>query len=103
MNPNDILQKTLNDITYYFSSNQFCDLAKKYGYPEYLIIKGYVAIYLHKHALQLSTKRMWRKKYDLFEYNSQPKVESSNVDEAISLLKSLGYKIMKEVKEFKEI
>jgi hypothetical protein len=97
MNLNDILSKSLEKMPDFFSSNQFADAAIRLNYPKIAITKGMLGSYLHKHATQSNTsKRMWHKRGN---YQQQ----FNDIDAAISLLKSQGYKIMKPVSDWQEI
>jgi hypothetical protein len=97
MNLNDILSKSLEKMPDFFSSNQFADAAIRQNYPKIAITKGMLGSFLHKHATQSNTsKRMWHKRVN---YPHQ----FNDIDAAISLLKSQGYKIMKPVSDWQEI
>ena len=101
------LEMALEQMPNVFSSNEFSKKANGLGYPIELIRNGNLAVFLHKYCVQLQTKRMWRKKEAVVK---KPAVKSSGyvdeffkVKEAIKLLKSLGYKLSKQVTEWQEI
>jgi hypothetical protein len=97
MNMNDILSKALEKMPDFFSSNQFADAAIRLNYPKIAITKGMLGSYLHKHATQSNTsKRMWHKRVN---YPHQ----FNDIDAAIALLKSHGYRILKPVNDWQEI
>ena len=95
------LQRALNDMPNQFSSNEFSKNAKKYGLTQREVLDGVCARFLHRNAVQLSTKRMWRKKNtsNLFAMDNA----DDQVQYAISLLKSKGYKVLKPVTEYQEL
>jgi hypothetical protein len=110
MNP---LDKTLEQMSYQFSSNEFCKRARKNGITEREIHAGVVSTYLQRNAIQSETRRMWQK-YGTrtTSYTQVPltntvapteKSMSDKITEAIQLLKSNGYKIMKPTTDWIEI
>lgn len=96
----DILLKTLNEMNFTFSSNEFAKKARKNGLTKQEVDNGAVASFLHRNALNAGSKRMWRKAA-LIPPTNDSKVDKIN--EAINLLKSKGYKIMKPVSEWIEL
>lgn len=82
-----------------FSSNEFSKQAQKNGLSKKEINNGAIALFLHQNAVQLETRRMWRKRSDLTSDNQK----SDRIKEAIDLLKSNGYKILKPVTDWVEI
>ena len=90
------LQKALNDMPNYFSSNQFSRKAKRYGLTLRQVQSGVCAQFLHQNCIQMDTKRTWSKKQEHSEI-------SRNVEYAINLLKSKGYKVLKPVTEYQEL
>jgi len=97
MNLNDILSKSLEQMPDFFSSNQFADAAIRQNYPKIAITKGMLGSYLHKHATQSNTsKRMWHKRGNSHQ-------QFNDIDAAIALLKSHGYRILKPVSDWQEI
>lgn len=95
----DILNKTLSEMNFTFSSNEFSKKAQKNGLPQLEVYNGVIAYFLHRNAVQLSTKRMWRKKNVV----SSDKQKADEIMIAIDLLKSKGYKISKPVTELVEL
>lgn len=93
------LAKTLGQMGTVFSSNQFSAKAIRNGIIQQQVNNGVLSAFLHENCIQLSTKRMWRKKTD----DKNVVVFSSKTEEAISLLKSKGYKIMKPINEYVEV
>jgi len=97
MNLNEILSKSLEQMPDFFSSNQFADAAIRQNYPKIAIAKGMLGSYLHKHATQSNTsKRMWHKRGNSHQ-------QFNDIDAAIALLKSHGYRILKPVSDWQEI
>lgn len=89
------LEKTLSQMGNYFSSNEFSEQARDNGVSERQIKNGAIATFLHENAVQCETRRMWRKKtINKSEYR---------ITEAIELLKSHGYKVLKPVSEWVEL
>jgi hypothetical protein len=95
----EILKKTLSEMSSTFSSNEFSKQAQKNGLSKREINNGVIASFLHRNAVQLETRRMWRKKDGL----SSEKEKSDKIKEAIDLLKSNGYKVLKPVIDWVEI
>jgi hypothetical protein len=97
MNLNEILSKSLEQMPDFFSSNQFSDAAIRQNYPKIAITKGMLGSFLHKHATQSNTsKRMWHKRGNSHQ-------QFNDIDAAIALLKSHGYRILKPVSDWQEI
>lgn len=90
----DILKKTLAEMKSVFSSNEFSKKAKKNGLSEKEIANGVIALFLHQNAIQMDSRRMWKK------YNG---VNLNDLSDAIQLLKSHGYKVMKPVNDWVEV
>jgi AAA+ superfamily predicted ATPase len=99
INTIDILDRTLNEMNSYFSSNEFSEKAKKNGLSKREIQNGVIALYLHHNAIQGSTRRMWNKNLSLV---AEKQIEDKIAD-AISLLKKHKYKVFREVSEWVEI
>ena len=100
MGTNPILHKTLSEMNYVFSSNEFSKLARHYGISNHLVHSGALSSFLHKNARQMESRRMWTK------INSQTKKSDNHIDninDAISLLKQNGYKIMKPINDWIEL
>ena len=87
------LQKALNDMPNYFSSNQFSRKAKRYGLTTRQVQDGVCAQFLHQNCIQMDTKRTW----------SKSQTTDNDISKAISLLKSKGYKVLKPVTEYQEL
>lgn len=96
------LEMALEKMPNVFSSNQFSKKSKGLGYPIELIRNGNLAVFLHGHCIQLDTRRMWQKKEAGIKKAAAIK-NTGNVEQAIALLKSLGYKLSKQVVEWQEI
>jgi hypothetical protein len=94
----NILSKTFNEMSFVFSSNSFSSKAQKNGLSKQEINNGVIALFLHQNAIQLSTKRMWQKK-DIS--TDMPKIDK--IKDAIELLKSHNYKILKPVNDWVEL
>jgi len=90
----DILKKTLAEMKSVFSSNEFSKKAKKNGLSAKEINNGVIALFLHQNAIQMESRRMWKK------YNG---VNLNDLSDAIQLLKSHGYKVMKPVNDWVEV
>ena len=104
--------KTLIEMPYIFTSNQFNARAIKNGYPSKLLKSKGLAKYLHKYAdngaefsKTWTKKRMEREKLVEDRRMSDVEVresENSRIGKYISFLKSKGYKIMKPVNDWIE-
>ena len=96
-----ILHKTLREMPHIFSSNEFSKQAIKNGLTRREVGNGACASFLHIYAYQCeSSRRMWQKSAEI------PKLTDSSIPDiqsAISLLKSNGYRIMKEVSDWVEM
>lgn len=95
----DILKKTLEEMNFSFSSNEFSKKAQKNGLSKQDINNGAIALFLHRNAVQGETKRMWRKRNGLTGF----KEKSDSIMEAIDLLKSNGYTILKQITDWIEV
>ena len=95
----DILKKTLDEMNFSFSSNEFCKKARKNGLSKREVDNGVIAFFLHKNAVQGYTRRMWRKHNGL----TSDKKLSDKIMEAIDLLKSNGYKVLKPVTDWIDV
>lgn len=91
---NDIMKKTLAEMKSVFSSNEFSKKAKKNGLSAKEIGNGVIAIFLYQNAIQMDSRRMWKK---------QNGVNLNDLSDAIQLLKSHGYKVMKPVNDWVEV
>jgi hypothetical protein len=90
------LDLALEKMPVIFSSNEFSDKCKNLGIQDEFIKKGNLGKYLHRHCSQHNSKRMWSKQ-------KTSKVINTNIEQAIALLKSEGYKISKQIVEWKEL
>ncbi|HRH85043.1 MAG TPA: hypothetical protein PK210_12465 [Bacteroidia bacterium] len=95
----EILKKTLSEMNFTFSSNEFSKKAKKNGLSKREIDNGVIALFLHRNAVQGETRRMWRKHNGL----TSDKHKSDKIMDAIDLLKTNGYKILKPVSDWIEL
>ncbi len=93
-----ILEVTFAQMRNEFTSNEFTIKLRKNKYDNRLIISHENTKFLHKHALQIS-KRRWKK----LDVRIDTSVNLDKIQEAIELLKSQGYKVMKQVSEYREI
>lgn len=109
----NILTKVLSQMADNFTSNQFYRKARQYGYKS----SNSTSLFLYKHANSISIKQ-WRKRdaQNNFKLHKKEPVQAKieldvselknielKIPEAISLLKSNGYKILKEKIEYEEI
>ena len=107
----DLLNKTLIEMREVFSSNEFSYRAKKNGLSVREVAAGVCGHFLHRNAIQLDTRRKWKKKNmeeNLHVINrlAVPAPEFDIKDEvsgAINLLKNLGYKILKPQTKWDEV
>lgn len=95
------LIRTLEQMDVVFSSNEFAKQAKKNGLTQREIEMGCIRKFLIQHAYRKDSKRMWEKRYRL---HVQPTISDAITEnDAIELLKSKGYRVMKPVSEWVEI
>lgn len=95
-----LLEKTLNEMDVYFTSNEFSRVAKINGISQEQIDNGILADFLHKNAIQLSnSNRRWVKK----DKRTLKTDYKDKIDDAINFLKEKGYKVMKPVTDFVEV
>lgn len=104
----EILLEVLNEMPRYFSSNQFCKVAREHGYPDWEIERDKHVNFLSMNCTRdIHSNRMWYKKTTHIQnsivFNDQIKQDVNTVDEAIRILKAEGYKVMKPVTEFVEL
>jgi hypothetical protein len=100
MGTNEILHKTLSEMNYVFSSNEFSKLARHYGISNHLVHRGVLASFLHRNARQMESRRMWTKLDGQIHHKEQ---STDKLSDAISLLKQNGYKIMKPINDWIEL
>lgn len=94
-----ILQETLYKMPATFSSNQFAEKAKDLGYPEHFIKSGKIGHFLHNNCKQSpESRRLWYKTAKDLSVN-----QDDELQRAIAIVKANGYKIMKQVSDWKEI
>ena len=98
----NILEQTFKEMPVVFSSNAFAKKARGNGLTEEAISNGEISKFLHIHAEQFASRRMWSKKYGNSGANKNVS-QTDKVNDAITLLKSLGYKIMKPFTDWTEI
>ena len=98
-------EKALKQMSNTFSSNAFCDKVKKYGVSPYLITNGVCGAFLHTNCIQdNNSKRIWHKRNVNINNQSLHDLEIlSEEKNAVALLKSLGYKLLKPISEWKEV
>lgn len=95
-----LLEKTLNEMDVYFTSNEFSRVAKINGITQEQIDNGILADFLHKNAIQLSnSNRRWVKK----DKRTLKPDYKDKLEDAINFLKEKGYKVMKPVTDFVEV
>ena len=93
-----ILEETMSQMPSSFTSNEFNKMAVKNGYPRRLLKNKGLASFIKTYAENAySGSKTWIKK----KHNKLEIIIPSEED-AISLLKSKGYKIMKPMYEWIE-
>jgi hypothetical protein len=105
-----ILEKTITEMPNTFTSNEFGKQATLNGYPNKRSQNKHFSKFLIKYAENEGFRsKTWHKKVRKKYFDDKPiireKIVSTfdNVEEAIKLLKSKGYKIMKPINEWVEI
>ncbi len=98
MTNEQILEAAFAQMPNEFTSNEFTNKLRKNKYDNRWIANHDNVKYLQQHAIQLSLRR-WKKLNVRIDTN----VNLDKIQEAIELLKSQGYKVMKQVSEYKEI
>jgi hypothetical protein len=98
MTNEQILELTFAQMPNEFTSNEFTNKLRKNKYDNRWIANHDNVKYLQQHAIQLSLRR-WKK----INVRIDTSVTIDTIQEAIELLKSQGYKVMKQVSEFREI
>jgi hypothetical protein len=92
-----ILHKTMQEMPQIFTSGSFKAAAYKNGLPN--VGNEGLGDFIKKYAIQEAFRsKTWIKKDSKPEQNQEQKIQ-----EAITLLKSLGYKILKPVQNYEEI
>jgi len=97
----EVLFKTLSKMKNNFSSNEFSLTAKKLGLNKRAVANGVVGNFLHVNAVQGDTRRMWTKRNQKIETFKRDKPDE--IMYAIDLLKSNGYKILKQVSDWVDV
>lgn len=92
---NEIFIQTLDSMPYEFTGQEFSKKAQRNGIPQGRIVNGENTAFLHANAERIGYKS-WRKRVNGtdIEHDEQ---------KMISFLKSKGYKIMKLIKEYREV
>ena len=98
MTNEQILEVTFAQMPNEFTSNEFTNKLRKNRYDNRWIANHDNVKYLQQHAIQLSLRR-WKKINVRIDTN----VNLDKIQEAIELLKSQGYKVMKQISEYREI
>jgi len=102
----NILTKTLNQMPFYFSSNAFTKKAMANGLPKNFVHNAECNRFLYANCNRHG-RRQWSKKLEVKEKPTeilhQDNSKLLNEENAIALLKSLGYKILKPKTEFVEL
>jgi hypothetical protein len=89
----EILIATFAQMPDFFTSREFTTKLRENKYAEQLIKNG-CSYFLHQNAIQQEgSRRMWKKNG----------VRIDKIQEAIDLLKSQGYKVMKQITEYREL
>jgi hypothetical protein len=91
------LKRALNEMQDKFSSNEFASLSRRYGITDKQIKNKVANRFLLQNCIQINRKS-WAKKNtnSLFDNKHQE-------EQAVLLLKSLGYKVYKPVTEYQEL
>ncbi len=91
------LKRALNEMQDKFSSNEFASLSRRYGITDKQIKNKVANRFLLQNCIQINRKS-WEKKNtnSLFDNKHQE-------EQAVLLLKSLGYKVYKPVTEYQEL
>ena len=97
---NEILTQTLAKMPKLFSSNEFSRVAQKNGITKSQIAHGVISSFLNhnENIKRGDTLRTWYKVNP-----SSNNIIYNDVDEAIKLFKSKGYKVLKPVSEWQEL
>jgi hypothetical protein len=98
MTNEQLLEVTFAQMPNEFTSNEFTNKLRKNRYDNRWIANHDNVKYLQQHAIQLSLRR-WKKINVRIDTN----VNLDKIQEAIELLKSQGYKVMKQISEYREI
>jgi hypothetical protein len=93
-----ILEATFAQMPNEFTSNEFTRKLRKNKYDNRLIVSHVNTQYLHQHAIHVS-KRQWKK----LDARIDTSVSIDKIQEAIDLIKSQGFRVMKQVTDWQEI
>lgn len=100
----EVLFKALEQMPMQFSSNEFTKKAKQLGVTQLQINRGIIANFLKLNAVRHEdSRRMYSKNRSNVDLFKQFHSDAMDIQKAIDLLKSNGYKIMKPVNEYVEI
>jgi hypothetical protein len=101
----DILKKTLDEMYVSFSSNEFSKQAKRNGLSQQEVNNGAIAHFLSRNCFRGNSRRLWRKNptTTTASITIAEKHKNDSVADAISLLKSKGYRIMKPTTDWIEL
>ena len=98
----DLMEQTFNAMPLVFTSRQFGRTARAAGVPNKIIAEGFVGRFLAAGGRVVKLSRF------VYQKHNEGQVElnlntSTEEQKAIKLLKGLGYKVMKQITEFKEL
>lgn len=102
----EILMKAFNRMDAHFTSDKFIKVARSLGYCSKEIDKRRHLDFLHAYAVRVSGyDRRWTKEMGQIPTEKQVPQQQpkTSIEEAIQLLKSNGYRILKPVNEFIEL
>jgi hypothetical protein len=98
MTNEQILEVTFAQMPNEFTSNEFTNKLRKNRYDNRWIANHDNVKYLQQHAIQLSLRR-WKK----LDVRIDTSVNINKIQEAIDLIKSQGFRVMKKVTDWQEI
>jgi hypothetical protein len=90
----------LEEMPKVFSTNQFIDQLRKIGVAERIIYNSNHIDFIQQNCIKLS-KRTYQKKSNM-QYQENDNLKQRILD-AINLLKSHGYKILKPITQYEEL
>ena len=93
----ETMQRALNKMPEKFSSNEFASLIRQYGMTDRQIKNKVANKFLLQNCIQINRKSWAKKDNDSLFANRHQE------EQAVLLLKSLGYKILKPVTEYQEL
>ena len=93
----ETMQRALNKMSEKFSSNEFASLIRQYGMTDKQIKNKVANKFLLQNCIQINRKSWAKKDNDSLFSNKHQE------EQAVLLLKSLGYKILKPVTEYQEL